>query len=140
MGKNASEAVVKWQGRASGSSQDYAEGARSTSKDQAASAIAAKAVYQTALQESFSRDAYARGLSRSGKQGWLAGVEQKGATNYATGVGSDLARQRYVAESSKFDSARKAADSLPRGPKASQQNINRVIAVIQAQRNVKIGK
>lgn len=138
--KSASEAVLKWQTRASGASQDYTEGARTTTRDQAANAIAAKTVYQQALTESFGRDAYAKGLQKSGKQGWLDGVQQKGGTNYATGVGSDIARNRYVTESARFDNARKAADNLPRGPKASQQNINRVIAVIQAQRAVKVGK
>ena|SRR3990167_3545135 len=138
--KSANQAVVKWQNRAAGASQDYSEGARTTDKDQAQRAIAAKTIYQQALTESFGRDAYAKGLSRSGKQGWLAGVEQKGAQNFATGVSSDLARSRYVTMSSKFDGARRAAESLPTGPKASQANINRVLAVISALRAVKVGK
>jgi hypothetical protein len=138
--KTASTSVVKWQNRASSASGDYADGAASTNKDQAQRAIAAKAVYQQALTESFGRDAYAKGLQASGKAGWLAGVQQKGTSNYATGVGSDLARNRYTTNSAKYDAARSSADSLPRGPKASQQNVNRVIAVIQAQRAVKIGK
>lgn len=140
MGKSASEAVMKWQNRASAASGDYAEGAQTTDKDQAQRAIAAKAIYQQALTESFTRDAFAKGLQKSGKSGWLAGITQKGQTNYATGVSADMARSKYVTESGKYDSARKAADTLPRAGKASQQNINRVIAVIQAQRAVKVGK
>lgn len=138
--KTASTAVVKWQSRATGASADYVEGARTTDKDQAARAIAAKAIYQQALTESFARDSFAKGLSKSGKQGWIKGVEEKGASNFATGTASDSARTKYVTESSKYDSARKAADPLPKGGKGSQQNINRAIAVMQALRAAKIGK
>ncbi len=138
--KTANVAVAKWQGRAAAAGGDYAEGARTTDKDQAQRAIAAKAIYQQALTESFGRDAYAKGLTRSGKQGWLAGVEQKGASNYGTGVGADVARNKYVTNSSKYDSARRAADSLPRGPRGSATNLARVAAVANALRAVKVGK
>ena len=138
--KSANESVSKWQNRAGSASQDYAEGARTTDKDQAVRAIAAKGVYQQALTESFSRDAYAKGLGRSGKQGWLSGVEQKGAQNFSTGVSANIARDKYVANSSKYDSARKASDSLPRGARGSAQNLLRVTAVANALRAVKVGK
>lgn len=138
--KTANEAVVKWQSRAGAASSDYGEGARKTDKDQAVRAVAAKEVYKQALTESFARDAYAKGLQRSGKQGWLNGVEQKGVQNFATGVGSDVARSKYVTNSSKYDSARKAADSLPRGARGSAGNLARVAAVANALRAVKIGK
>lgn len=138
--KSASQAVLKWQQRASGAASDYTEGARTTDKDQAQRAIAAKTVYQQALTESFGRDAYAKGLQKSGKSGWLAGVEQKGSQNYSTGVSADVARSKYVTESAKYDSARKAADSLPRGPRGSAQNLNRVTAVVNAMRAAKVGK
>ncbi len=138
--KQASEAVVKWQSRAAGAGGDYAEGARTTDKDQAQRAIAAKAVYQQALTESFGRDAYAKGLQKSGKQGWLTGIEQKGAQNFSTGVSAEIARSKYVTNSSRYDGARKAADSLPRGARGSAQNLNRVAAVANALRAVKVGK
>ncbi|MFA5365522.1 MAG: hypothetical protein WC325_10130 [Candidatus Bathyarchaeia archaeon] len=138
--KSANEAVSKWQQRAGAASTDYADGARSTDKDQAARAIAAKAVYQQALTESFGRDAYGKGLARSGKQGWLQGIEQKGAQNFSTGVSADVARNKYVSNSSKYDSARKAADALPRGARGSASNLQRVAAVANALRAVKVGK
>lgn len=138
--KSANEAVSKWQSRAGAASTDYAEGARGTDKDQAARAIAAKEVYKTALTESFGRDAYAKGLTKSGKSGWLQGVEQKGAQNFSTGVSADIARNKYVQNSSKYDQARKAADSLPRGARGSAQNLQRVAAVANQLRSVKVGK
>lgn len=138
--KSASTAVLKWQQRAAAASADYAEGARTTDKDQAQRAVAAKAVYQQALTESFARDSYSKGLTKSGKAGWLAGVEQKGASNYSTGVATDISRSKYVLNSSKYDSARKAADTMPRGPRGSAANLNRVAAVANALRAVKISK
>lgn len=138
--KSAQESVSKWQNRAGAASQDYADGARQTDKDQASRAIAAKAVYQQALTESFGRGAYEKGLAKSGKTGWLQGIEQKGAQNFSTGVSADLARNKYTANSAKYDSARKAADSLPRGARGSAQNLARVSAVANALRAVKVGK
>ncbi len=140
MAKTANQAVIKWQSRSGQAAGDYAEGARTTDKDQAQRAIAAKAVYQQALTESFGRDSYAKGLQRSGKSGWLAGVEQKGSQNYGTGVSSESARSKYVTNSSKYDVARKSADTLPRGPRGSAANLNRVAAVMNALRAVKVGK
>ncbi len=138
--KTATTAVTKWQSRAAGASADYAEGARTTDKDQAQRAIAAKAIYQQGLTESFGRDAYAKGLARSGKQGWLQGVEQKGASNYSTGVSAEVARSKYVTNSSKYDSARKAADTIARGPRGSAANLSRVNAVVTALRAAKVAK
>lgn len=138
--KSANEAVIKWQQRAAGAGGDYAEGAKTTDKDQAQRAIAAKTIYQQALTESFGRDAYAKGLQKSGKAGWLAGVEQKGVNNYSTGVSAEIARSKYVTNSSRYDSARKAADNIPRGPKGSAANLNRVAAVANALRAIKVSK
>ena len=140
MAKSANTAVLKWQARAGAAASDYVEGAKDTDKDQAARAIASKAIYQQALNESFTRDAYAKGLSKSGKSGWLAGVEQKGANNFAGGVSSEMARSKYTTNSGRYDSARRAADALPRGPKGSAANLNRVSAVANALRAAKVGK
>jgi len=138
--KTANEAVAKWQNRAGAASGDYADGANSTDKDQAQRAIAAKQVYQQALTESFGRDAYGKGLLRSGKQGWLKGVQEKGQQNYSTGVSANGAREKYVANSAKYDSARGAANTLPRGARGSAGNLARVAAVANALRAVKVGK
>lgn len=140
MAKEASAAVGRWQNRASMASSDYAAGAAETNKDQAQAAIAAKELYKQGVTEAIGRGAYEKGLQKSGKAGWLRGVQEKGQTNFSTGVSSDMARQKYVENSSKYDAARRSADSKPRGAKGSQENINRVIAVVQAQRAVKVGK
>lgn len=138
--KSANESVAKWQNRTAAASQDYSDGAASTDKDQAARAIAAKEVYKTALTESFGRDAYSKGLQRSGKGGWLRGVQEKGAQNFSTGVGSNTAREKYTTNSGKYDGARKAAEGLPRGARGNPANLQRVAAVANAQRAIKVSK
>lgn len=138
--KTASQSVGKWASRTGAAAQDYVAGAEETSKDQAALAIAAEPVYQQGLTESFARKAFSNGLRRSGKQGWLNGVKEKGGQNFSTGVGAVSAQQKYAQNSGKYDQARQAADKLPRGPRGSQTNIARVTAVALAQRNVKVGK
>jgi hypothetical protein len=136
MAKTASQVAQKFVERASAASSDYVSGAESTSKDQAANAIAASGNYASQVQAAITRGAYAKGLSRSGKQGWLAGIKAKGGERFAGGVSASASK--YATNSAKYDSARNAAASLPRGTKGSEQNLARVKAVVTAQRQVKI--
>lgn len=138
--KSASQSVAKWANRTGAASQDYARGVAETDKDQAARAIASKAIYQQALVESFARDAYAKGLSKSGNQGWKTGVAEKGAQNFSTGVSTQGAQSKYAQNSGAYDNARMAADRLPRGPRGSAGNLARVAAVANALRAVKVAK
>jgi len=76
--------------------------------------------------------------NKSGKAGWLKGVKkEKGANRFAEGVASGATK--YATNSGKYDSARTAADSLPRGPKGSEANFARSKAVGQALRRMKVG-
>jgi len=138
MAKSASVAVIKWANRAAGAGSDYAEGAKSTDKDQAARAIAAIPLMQAGLNEAFAKGRVAKGLLRSGKAGWLKGIEEKGAQNYATGVSAGGSQSKYATNSARYDSARRAADGLPRGARGSAQNLTRVSAVVNALRAVKV--
>lgn len=134
--KTAQDSALKFVERASSASGLYKSGAESTSKDQAARAIASKKIYQDGLTASFSRDAYAKGLSKSGKAGWLEGVQKKGADRYAGGIA--VSGSKYATNSAKYDGARMAAENLPRGLKGSETNLARVKAVVSALRAVKV--
>ena len=129
--------MQKFVERAGAASGDYVSGAQSTSKDQSAAAIAGKANWAAGIQAAITGDRYAKGLSASGKSGWLKGVTEKGANRFAEGVASGAAK--YATNSGKYDSARGAANSLPRGPKGSEQNFTRAKTVGQALRKVKVG-
>lgn len=138
--RTASQAVGRWAEGAGNASQRYIEGATQTTKDQAAAAIAAKPLYQQGIQEAIAQGRYEKGLQKSGKAGWQQGVAEKGAANYGVGVTSPSAQSRYAQESGRYDGARNAASSSPRGPKGSPQNLQRVTAVVSALRAVKNGK
>lgn len=136
--KSASQVSDKYATRAAAASGDYVEGARTTTKDQAAAAIASAAIYAQATQAAITDGRYQRGLQKSGKQGWLDGVTSVGGNRFGEGVAR--AAPMYATESARFDSARGAAASLPRGIKGSPQNLQRVAAVVAAQIKVKTGK
>jgi hypothetical protein len=136
--KSASQSSAKFVERAGAASGDYVSGAQSTSKDQAAAAIAAAPNYNAGVQAAITRGAYAKGLQTSGKAGWLKGVTEKGANRFAEGVASGASK--YATNSGKYDGARGAANSIPRGPKGSEANFNRAKVVGQALRAAKVGK
>lgn len=135
--KSAAQSAQKFVERAGAASGDYVAGSESTTKDQSAAAIAAAAIYQAALQASFGRGAFAKGLQKSGKAGWLEGVRRKGSERFAGGVAASASK--YATESAKFDTARGAAASMPRGLKGSETNLARVKAVVGALRTAKVG-
>ena len=136
--KSASQSADKYASRAAASSSDYVAGAQNTTKDQAAAAIAAAGIYAQATQAAITDGRYAKGLQKSGKSKWLAGITSKGGNRFGEGVAS--AGPAYATASAAFDSARGAAASLPRGIKGSPQNLQRVAAVVAAQIKVKTGK
>lgn len=135
--KTASQSAEKFVQRAGAASGDYVSGAESTNKDQAAAAIAAKGNYEAGIRESLTAGRYEKGLQRSGKAAWLKGVKEKGANRFAEGVQSGASK--YATNSGKYDSARNAAASMPRGPKGSEANFLRAKTVGMALRKAKIG-
>lgn len=135
--KTAQQSSTKFVERAGAASQDYVTGAESSNKDQSAAAIAAAPNYAAGVQAAITRGAYQKGLQTSGKSGWLNGVRTKGQNRFAEGVAAGAVK--YATNSGKYDSARSAADSLPRGPKGSEANYARAKAVGQALRKMKVG-
>lgn len=137
MAKSAAQSREKFVTRAGAASQDYVQGAESTTKDQSAAAVAAAPNYAAGVQAAIGRGAYQKGLQASGKAGWLKGVKEKGGNRFAEGVASGA--DKYVANSSKYDGARNSAASLPRGPKGSEANFLRSKTVGMNLRKQKVG-
>lgn len=130
MAKSAQMSAQKFADRASASVGDYLSGVSSTTKDQAAAAIAAAPIYAQAVQAAVARGAFQKGLQKSGKGGWQKGVADKGGNRFAEGVGQS--GPKYATNSAPFDSARNVAASMPRGLKGSPQNLAKVTAVVAA--------
>jgi hypothetical protein len=89
---SAQEVAQKWAQRAGAASQDYVDGARRTDKDPTALAIAAIPRMRSQVLAAIDSGKVASGLRRSGKQGWLDGVVNKGQANYSTGVANAEAK------------------------------------------------
>lgn len=136
--KTAQQVAEKFVNRASAASGDYVDGARTTTKDQNAAAIAAAELHKQATTAALNEGRFAAGLRKAGKQKWLDGVQKKGGNRYGEGVAASA--PSYATESARYDGARAAASSLPRGIKGSPQNLQRVAAVVAAQIKVKTGK
>lgn len=135
--KSAAQSAAKWVERAAVAGGDYVKGAQETTKDQAALAAAAEPIYKAAVIEAANAGRFGAGVRKAGKAKWLEGVQRKGEARFADGVAN--ATDAYTTESARFDTARAAASSLPRGAKGSAGNLNRVKAVVDAQRAVKLG-
>ena len=137
MAKTAAQVAGKYAERAANAAGDYVAGAQGTSKDQSAAAKAAIPIMKSELMKAIDSGRVARGLDRSGKAGWLAGVVGKGSERFASGVAAGQAK--YATNSAKFDVARGAAAALPRGARGSETNLARVKAVVSALRVAKVG-
>jgi len=137
MPKSAQSVGQKFVDRASAASGDYVKGARETSKDPIALAVAAIPRMKIALNKAIDSGRLGRRLQEAGKTGWLHGIEKKGESRFGEGVSASMAK--YVQNSSKYDGARNASASLPRGEKGSATNLAKVTAVVNALRSAKVG-
>lgn len=135
--KNAGDVAKKWGERAGGASADYVAGAENTSKDQAGLAEAAIPFMKIGINKAIDSGRVARGLKRSGKSGWVAGIKEKGGNRYSEGVSTATAQSKYAQESGKYDTARNSASSMPRGEKGSAVNLAKVAKVVNELRKVK---
>ena len=107
----------KWARNAAQSSDEYLAGVMSPRRSQAASAIAAEDLYESALQDSFARNAYRKGLERSGDAKWQTGVKNKGRANYQTGV--RVGKGNYDRGFGPYKSVIEGVTLAPRGPKGT---------------------
>lgn len=78
--------LTKWKTNTTNAATAYVAGAQNTQKDPTALAIAAIPYMRARILDAIDTGRVANGLRRSGKSGWLAGVEGKGKQNFEAGV------------------------------------------------------
>ncbi len=88
--KTAEQISSKYQRRVAGAGQDYAEGVQSPARDWSTATIAAKARWQTALQEAMQAGRYEKGVQAAGSQKWQTRALNVGAQRY-TGAAAEAA-------------------------------------------------
>jgi hypothetical protein len=134
--KDPTTVANKWSTRAQGAVNDYAAGAASPKQSQSGSAIAAASLWQQAVQAPAALAAFTSGLSKSGDQGWLQGVNTKGKARYAGGITAGMSK--FQTNITPFLQAIASVTLPPKGLRGSAQNIQRVAAIAAALHSLKL--
>jgi len=126
MAKTISQVVEKWARRAATAGPDYEAGIRGA-KNQAENAIAAKSLWFQAITAANQRDAFAKGLQKSGQAKWQRKSLEVGVPRWPQGV--DAAQPDYQAGFGPILDAINAAVLPKRLPKGDPGNLQRVAAI-----------
>lgn len=134
--KDPTTVANKWSTRAQGAVNDYKAGAANPKAPQAASAIAAAPLWQQAVASPAAAAAFTNGLQKSGDQGWLAGVNNKGAARYAGGIQAGM--NKFTTNITPFLQAIAGLTLPAKGLRGSAQNLTRVQVIAQALHTLKL--
>jgi hypothetical protein len=126
--KDANTSATKWSARAAAAQSTFLAGVAGTTKDQAALAAAAEALWAQNVATAAANHRFSHKLTKAGTQAWKAGVAAVGGTRYSQGVGA--AGPKYQAGVAPFFAALGSVQLPARGPKGS--NGPRVDAVVNA--------
>lgn len=83
---DAATVAERWATNGAAASQRWLDGANATTVDPTALAVAAGPKYLANVQAAYQQNRWQRGLQRSGKSGWLNGINGKGAGNFSNGI------------------------------------------------------
>lgn len=133
--KDISKSADKWQRRAAVAGQDYQQGVQNPRTSWAAASQAAETNYKAGVVAAANAGRFGVGVKRAGDEGWRNGALSKGPSRFAEGV--SLAVGDWQRGFQPYQEGI-AALSLPaRGPRGSAQNLARVAAVAQLNRQIK---
>lgn len=134
---DATTVAQRWVQGGTGATQKWLDGANSTTVDPTALAIAAGPKYLQNVNTAYQQGRYQRGLQRSGKTGWLAGINGKGSTAYAGGISAS--EQKFataIAPVLAFESALQSrVKAMPNV--TPQDAVNRAVAWITGMQQYK---
>lgn len=131
-------ASARWVRRAGSAQQEYEEGVRSPRADWATATVASAPVHTTATQQALADGRFAKGVQAAGSSRWQSKALSKGAPRFGPGVAD--AESDYQKGVQPYLDVLNNVTLPPRGPKGDPKNIQRVIAVVTALRNKKLGK
>jgi len=125
----------KWQRRASVATPDYQAGIQTPRRDWAEATAASEGNYKAGVTAAANAGRFGAGVKKAGSEAWKAGALAKGPARYAEGV--TLAVQNWQAGFQPYQQAISAVSLPPRGPTGSPQNLQRVAAMANANRQLK---
>jgi len=120
----------KWRRKASTSAQDYAEGVQNSQSDWAAKTSAANASWKAGVTAAVQRDAFTRGVQRTGTNGWKSATVAKGPARWSQGI--DLSGDAYVRGFTPYHQVIQNTKLPERGPRGAEQNYTRAAAMGKA--------
>lgn len=130
--------AAKFVNRAVNAVADYKAGVMQPKQSQSAAAIAASAVWQSAVSSATALARFTNGLRTAGDAGWQAGASGKGAAHYPDGIRG--AQQKWATNVQPFLAALSSLTLPPKGIRGSDANIGRVSAVAQALHALKVSR
>lgn len=134
--KTVESAREKWSRRVAASASDYKQGVENPRRDWAENAAAANETYVQGVTAAANAGRFAAGVRKAGTTKWKRGATTKGVNRWAPGVAA--ATQDYAAGVQPYLERLRSLDLPARGPAGSEQNKQRVIAVIDAMHSEKL--
>lgn len=129
--------AVRWAARTAAATQDYQAGVASPRRSWQQATTAAAPAHQAALMESFTRQAFQKGVQTAGDAKWSAAAQGKGAERF--GPGAQAGVGDYEKGVAKYLNVIENTTLPPRGPKGDPRNIERVKVMASALRKAKTG-
>jgi len=129
--------VEKWKNRATAAGPDYTFGVQNPLNDWATQAQAAADAWRAGVTDAAGRDAYRKGVARTGTQKWQRKAVELGSRRYPEGVAAGA--QDYKAEFAPYYDALSKIELPPRGARGDPKNLERVRVIMQTLRAVKTG-
>lgn len=129
MGFDPVRAHAKWLRNAGAAGNDYAQGVQAPRRDWATETANAEPQWQAGLQKSFASGSRKLGVQRAGTAKWQRGALEKGVTRYPQGIqaGSQAMMEAQQIGAQEQDVVDRSLAGMPKGPKASAENINRAV-------------
>ncbi len=124
---SVSRVAAKWARRSASAGQEYSEGVTMSTKSWAGAAAAAEKNYQAGVTAAASAGRFGKGVAKAGDAKWKKGATEKGPGRFAQGVA--VAEGDYSAQVAPYLEAISRTDLPARGPRGSQQNYQRTVAI-----------
>jgi len=136
MAKVRANSDAKWARRAGSATQEYQEGVQNPRSSWKSSTLAAEAAHKAGTEQALRDKRFARGVGASSDEKWQQKALVKGGQRFSSGVAE--AQGDYAKGVAPYLAKLSTLQLPPRGPKGDPSNINRVVAVTKALRDVKL--
>lgn len=124
--KSAREIAEKWSRVAPGREQDFRTGIEDPDVDWAKAAKASEETYKQGVQEAIARNAFGKGIEKTGTEKWRRKAVEIGATRWGPGVRAATEdMEAGVAPYAELTERLKATEP-PRAPRGDERNFERM--------------